>query len=107
MRWLNNLRIGTKLISSYIFLLLLMGGVGYLGVTNMGMINDMLDELYTDNLVPILQIDEANIELIKFARNHYRLVISRSRAEMEAYNTRIEECVVKIKKSLDDYAAGI
>ncbi len=106
MRWLNNLRIGTKLISSYIFLLLLMGGVGYLGVTNMGMINDMLDELYTDNLVPILQIDEANIELIKFARNHYRLVISRSRAEMEAYNTRIEECVVKIKKSLDDYAAG-
>ncbi len=106
MRWLNNLRIGTKLISSYILLLLLMGGVGYLGVTNMGMINGMLDDLYTHNLVPILQIDEANIELIKFARNHYRLVISRDKAEMEAYNKRIEENVTKIKKSLDDYAAG-
>ncbi|MFZ5810431.1 MAG: methyl-accepting chemotaxis protein [Thermodesulfobacteriota bacterium] len=106
MRWLNNLRIGTKLISSYILLLLLMGGVGYLGVGNMGMINGMLDDLYTHNLVPILQIDEANIELIKFARNHYRLVISRDPAEMQAYNKRIEENVVNIKKSLDDYAAG-
>ncbi len=106
MRWLNNLRIGTKLISSYILLLLLMGGVGYLGVTNMGMINGMLDDLYNNNLAPILQIDEANIELIKFARNHYRLVISRDQAEMEAYNKRIEECVTKIGKSLDDYAAG-
>ncbi|QLA17618.1 methyl-accepting chemotaxis protein [Desulfolutivibrio sulfoxidireducens] len=106
MQWLNNLRIGTKLISSYILLLLLMGGVGYLGVTNMGMISGMLDDLYNKNLVPILQIDEANIELIKFARNHYRLVISRDHAEMEAYNTRIEENVVKMKKSLDEYAAG-
>jgi methyl-accepting chemotaxis protein len=106
MQWLKNLKIGTKLLSSYILLLLLMGGVGYLGVTNMGMINDMLDDLYTGNLVPILQIDEANIELIKFARNHYRLVISRDRSEMETYNKRIEENVANIKKSLDDYAAG-
>ncbi|NDY56407.1 methyl-accepting chemotaxis protein [Desulfovibrio sulfodismutans] len=106
MQWLKNLKIGTKLLSSYILLLLLMGGVGYLGVANMGMINGMLDGLYTGNLVPILQIDEANIELIKFARNHYRLVISRDRAEMETYNKRIEENVTNIKKSLDDYAAG-
>jgi len=68
MQWLKNLKIGTKLLSSYILLLLLMGGVGYLGVSNMGMINEMLDDLYNDNLVPILQIDEANIEMIKFVQ---------------------------------------
>jgi len=106
MQWLKNLKIGTKLLSSYILLLLLMGGVGYLGVTNMGMINGMLDDLYTDNLVPILQIDEANIELIKFARNHYRLVISRDRAEMEAYKKRIEENVTNIDKVLGEYATN-
>ncbi|MEF3696362.1 MCP four helix bundle domain-containing protein, partial [Desulfolutivibrio sp.] len=106
MQWLKNLKIGTKLLSSYILLLLLMGGVGYLGVTNMGMINGMLDELYTGDLVPILQIDDANIELIKFARNHYRMVISRDRSEMEEYNKHIEENVTKMKKSLDEYAAS-
>jgi methyl-accepting chemotaxis protein len=106
MQWLKNLKIGTKLLSSYIILLLLMGGVGYLGVSNMGMINDMLDELYNGNLVPILQIDESNIELIKFARNHYRLVISRDRSEMETYNKRIEENVANINKSLSEYATG-
>jgi methyl-accepting chemotaxis protein len=106
MQWLKNLKIGAKLLSSYILLLLLMGGVGYLGVSNMGMINGMLSDLYSGNLVPILQIDEANVELIKFARNHYRLVISRDRSEMETYNKRIEETVAIINKSLGEYAAG-
>ena len=57
-QWLNNLRIGTKLLSSYVLLLLLMGGVGYLGASNMSVINDLQTGIYRDNLLPISRLGD-------------------------------------------------
>ncbi len=106
MQWLNNLKIGTKLLGSYVLLLLLMGGVGYLGASNMGAINDLLNGIYNNNLKPILNVNEANLDMLRFARNAYRVAVSTEKSDMEAFRQRAENNVTNLMKNLETYASA-
>ena len=46
MKWFYDLKIGKKLIISFLVLSAITAIVGYLGVSNMGKMSDMLDYLY-------------------------------------------------------------
>ncbi|EPR43964.1 methyl-accepting chemotaxis sensory transducer [Desulfovibrio sp. X2] len=106
MQWLNDRNIGTKLLGSYILLLLLMGGVGFIGVSDMGEINGLLTGVVNDDLHPIMAIDSANIDLLHFARNAYRMAVSDDAADMAAFRKKADDSVADLHKTLDEYAAG-
>ncbi|MFZ5810428.1 MAG: HAMP domain-containing methyl-accepting chemotaxis protein [Thermodesulfobacteriota bacterium] len=106
MQWLKNLRIGTKLLASYILLLLLMGGVGYLGTTNMSAINDMLNGIYQNNLKPIINATSANVDLIKFGRNFYRITLVDEKSEKEEFKKRSDANFANIQKAIEEYSSA-
>ena len=68
MKWFSNLKVGTKLISAFIVVSLITAVVGYIGIRNMGTINDMADDMYLKELLGISYIKEANINLIYISR---------------------------------------
>ncbi len=107
MQWLNNLKIGTKLLSSYILMILLMGGVGYLGVTNMSTINDLQTGIYYNNLIPITNLSDANVALINLARNSYFLVLTTDAQKAQEIKLAIDANLDAMKKYLDAYASAL
>ncbi|AGW14802.1 HAMP domain-containing methyl-accepting chemotaxis protein [Megalodesulfovibrio gigas] len=103
MQWFNNLKIGTRLIASSILVLGLMGGVGWLGMSSMQTTNALLEEIYENNLKPIVHLADANAEFIKFGRNQYRIFISTNDQDAEEFVKRGDENIARTNKALADY----
>ena len=72
----------------------------------MGVINDLLIGIYTDNLVPVLNVSNANVELVKYSRNHYRLALSDNKDEILDYKNKIATNISNMKRSLELYTSA-
>ncbi|MGL4603613.1 MAG: methyl-accepting chemotaxis protein [Iodobacter sp.] len=68
MNWFKNLTIGKKLLFSFLFIASMSLATGILGMTKLQKINTLLNEMYTDQLVPIRDNANANINAIYIAR---------------------------------------
>ncbi len=53
MKWFINLKIRHKLIGCFTMIVLFIGGVAYIGVNNMNRINNQLNTMYEDQLLPV------------------------------------------------------
>jgi methyl-accepting chemotaxis protein len=76
MNWFKNLKIGKKIIYSFLIISAITAVIGYQGITNMGRINDMLNSLYTNETMGISYLKEANIDLIYYARNEANYLLA-------------------------------
>ncbi|WP_029460543.1 methyl-accepting chemotaxis protein [Solidesulfovibrio alcoholivorans] len=87
MQWFHNLRVGKKLILSFVVMALLTGVVGMLGLRNMGVINDMNDIMYERELIGISTVKEANINLL-YADRAIRNMIMTTSADDRSRNMK-------------------
>ena len=103
---MNNLKISTKLavlIGVLSALLVLIGSIGLYGMTQS---DDALDDVYTNNTVPISQLDE-----IQYLMLRSRLVIANAVMEQAPDRTNkstseVEANLAQINKLRDSYMAG-
>ncbi len=98
MQWFQNLRVGKKLIFSFVLMALLTGVVGMLGLRNMGIINDMNDIMYERELIGISTVKEANINLL-YADRAIRNMIMASSVEDRS---RIMKNLAKYKQQYQE-----
>jgi methyl-accepting chemotaxis protein len=101
MKWFSNLKVGTKLISAFIVVSLITAVVGYVGIRNMGTINDMADEMYQKELLGVSYIKEANINLIYISRAEKNFLLATSPQEREKYLGNINTYKAGYKEWLD------
>jgi methyl-accepting chemotaxis protein len=85
MQWFNNLKIGTKILSSFLIVCTIMAIVGFQGLSNMGAINGMLTDLYKFHLLGISDNKEANISLVCYDRAVRNYVLARTQADRDRY----------------------
>ena len=85
MKWFYDLKIATKLILSFVILSAITLGVGYLGIDNMGKINQLADDLYERELLGLSYIKEANTDLIKIGRAERNLLLSSEHTERQEH----------------------
>jgi len=102
MKWFLNLKIGTKLITSFLVVAAITAIVGFQGLTNMGKINDMLNALYEKETIGISFIKEANVSLIYFGRAQNNYLLSSSDAERDQYKKAMENYEARLMKNLAD-----
>jgi methyl-accepting chemotaxis protein len=95
MRWFYHLRIGTKLISAFLIMAIILGAVGLFGILNLSTMNKSQDDMYANNLIPVSEIQSA---LVNY--NRMRIAI-RDVYMAENDQTRIE----LINKSSETRAA--
>lgn len=101
MNALNNMKIGTKLISSFLLMALLLAGVALLSYFNMKTIENNLGFMYNDHLVPITQLGNATEYVYKMRGDVYKFIIDEpNRAKLES---DIQTDSAAVSKSMDDY----
>jgi len=91
---LNNLKIGTKIISGYVFIALLIVVVATIGYHNMKAINEGMVELYKSNLLPMEQLGNAETRLYQMRGNVYKFIL-------------IQEQQAQTEKDLNEDIAGV
>ncbi len=91
MKWFMNLKMRTKLTFAFLFLSLITAVVGYEGLTNMKMINDLLDTLYQQETIGIAYIKSANVDLIYYGRAQNNFLLSSTKADRQKYLAKMNK----------------
>lgn len=102
MKWFYNLKTSVKLISSFLVVAVILAFVGVYGLSNLGTINNSLDDMYTNNLIPVssLQASQNSFTAMRgIARDLY------VKETLDERKQRVEDYKVEKQNVLDNIAA--
>lgn len=99
MRWLNNIKVGTKLIIGFIVVALLSGIVGIIGITKIKKVDQNYTSLYVDYGVSIADIANVSISFQRLKINLNNITMYRDGRDMSDYVNRIKNYDAKIQES--------
>ncbi|WKY44749.1 methyl-accepting chemotaxis protein [Eubacteriaceae bacterium ES2] len=104
MNWLNNLKIRTKLISSFVIVAALVGLIGYIGIGNIKTLSQSSDTLYQSITVPIADIGALSTAFQRSRVNIRDMIAESDPAEIDYYidqyharNEEIDQLVAKLQ----------
>jgi len=91
MRWFRNLRTFGKLMFAFATLSLVMGIMGYVGVSSLGRMNGMVHTLYEREMIGLSQVKGSHIVMLKMVRAFRQSLIVKERAEVQALTQDIDK----------------
>lgn len=107
MKWFFDLKIGTKLISSFVLVAAITALVGFVGLNNMSTINGLLGNLYTNHMLGLSNNKEANLNLIYYDRGLRNYVLAKTQEDrdkrlttMKLYEKRMRDYMEKVYVNL-------
>jgi len=103
MQWFIKLKLGAKLISTFLVVALVALAIGVAAVINIGKVNDMMSSMYADRLVPIRDLNKLEIELIQHNRRAYVSIILNDPAATSLQQSENAESARKIDKLFSAY----
>lgn len=83
MRWFTTLKLKTRLILAFLLTAVITAVVGFVGLGNMGNINEMTRSIYQEDLLGLSKIKEANYQLMYVARNNRNLALANTQARKD------------------------
>jgi methyl-accepting chemotaxis protein len=101
MKWFYDMKIGTKLILSFVIVGAITAIVGVVGITSMGKIAAMSAESYANETLGIVYLKQADVELIHMARAEKNLLLSSSDEEREKYRSALAEFSGRVDANLE------
>ncbi|MBW4841229.1 MAG: MCP four helix bundle domain-containing protein, partial [Paenibacillaceae bacterium] len=107
MKWLYNMKIGRKLISSFVLVALLAGVVGVVGLSNINNIDQDYSDLYTDYGIPTGDIGEVGMIFNDTRATIRDVLISSDVQEMDGYVQKLAELDKQILAGLDKFESKI
>jgi methyl-accepting chemotaxis protein len=87
---LNQMKVGTRLLSGFAIIALVGALVAGIGIVNMSKMNAMGERVYERELLGLSYIKEANINLVFIGRSLRGLLLASSEQERDKYLARIE-----------------
>ncbi|MFM5338882.1 methyl-accepting chemotaxis protein [Aeromonas enteropelogenes] len=97
--------IKTRLMTAFLLVNLILIGVGLYGKQNISVINNMLNEMYLNNLTPIKDIAKANMQAIYHNRSLFNYVIEQTKPGMDTIAVKMEGYEQKMNEMLNQYRA--
>lgn len=91
MQWFKDMKIGIKLVSAFLIVSAITALVGYIGIHNMGLIDEQADKIYEQELMGLSLIKEANINLAYGARATRALAAATTEADRKQYIADIQQ----------------
>jgi len=104
LQFIDNIKIGQKLIGGFVLVTLLMCLIGVVGFSGMTTISGQMDQMYTENTVPLTQIASMEVSL-----NSMRALVFRSMAiidEREQDEGRLKSEIVNIDGQLQNLSSS-
>jgi methyl-accepting chemotaxis protein len=106
MGWYGNLKTSVKLISAFVLVSLILAAVGVYALSNLGMMNSQIKDMYETNLLPIrdLSAGEAGYQNMRVVLRD--LALSKSKVEMDKLALTIPTYKKEITDRFDSYRAS-
>lgn len=83
MKWLNNQKISKKLFLFSFIMILFIGGVGFLGLNTMRILNNNSNSLYEENLKGVGELENLKSNLLEIRSKVILLVYNSNRVQLE------------------------
>jgi methyl-accepting chemotaxis protein len=97
----KNMKVGARLIVSFLFVAILGAIVAGIGIVSMGRINNMAEDMYHRELLGLSYIKEANINLIYVGRARGNVLLATTKEERDANLANIKRYIAANKDYLD------
>lgn len=104
MKWFDDMKIGIKLIASFVLVAAIAAVVGLIGVLNMGKIADMGASSYANQTLALSYLKQANVWVIYVSRAEKNLLLSttpeersRNLANIRKYEDEVESTIDKAR----------
>jgi methyl-accepting chemotaxis protein len=101
MKWLNDMKIGAKLIGAFIIVGAITAVVGSMGIRSMGEIAELAASSYANETVAIAYLKQADVQLVHMDRAEKNLLLSTTAEERDLYKGRIESDVMQINQYVE------
>ncbi|MDG0813664.1 MCP four helix bundle domain-containing protein [Cohnella rhizosphaerae] len=98
MRWFYDMKIGKKLLASFILLALLAGVVGLIGVANMNRLDRNYTDLYENYGVALGDLGEAGMNYHNIRATMRSMLIT----EDDAERTQLKQTIGELDASMDE-----
>ncbi|GLY12432.1 methyl-accepting chemotaxis protein [Pseudobacillus badius] len=104
MKWFYNLKIATKLVSSFILLAAIVAFVGMMGVTGINKLSTEMEDMYNSNVKSITHLSEATILYQRMRVNIRDMTFVTTAPEQNAeYEEKLSELKKEFEATLADY----
>ena len=94
-----------RLMIAFLLVNLILIGVGFYGKQNTSTLNDMLDDMYLNMLLPIKDLSNANMQAIYHNRSLFDYVIEPTKPGMDAIASKMDGFEQKMNELLNKYRA--
>lgn len=102
MKWFNNLKMAQKLILSFIIMAILVGVVGFIGITNMNKINNNADSIYENNLMSTQAFLTIKMDLLEVRGDLISLIYVQKDGEKKELTDNIKKLANEISAILSE-----
>ena len=107
MKWFNDLKVRSKLLSSFVLVALLAGVVGYVGITNINAISSADTRLYRDMTLPMATVAEMASEFQQVRVGYRDVILARDAAEQKKYAAALHDFDQKLEKASLEFEKAI
>ncbi len=107
MKWFYNLKIGTKLVSSFLLVAALAGVVGGFGFIKIGDLDRSDTELYENYTIPLNYMSDISTYFQRVRVNTRDVILANTPAEIDDFSGRIEKYRAQINTLAEKYEATI
>ncbi|AEY66919.1 methyl-accepting chemotaxis protein [Clostridium sp. BNL1100] len=102
MKWFNNLKIGTKLVSTFIIVALLAGVVGIVGIINIKQVDKNYTELYENFGIATANIGKASTDFNSIRAVTRDILLSNSVEDKKNYSNQIKDLDKDVQLNLKE-----
>src|SRR5665647_418904 len=107
MQWFNNMKIMPKLMTGFVLVALLAGFIGYIGIRDIGEINDDDIMLYEKMTIPIATLQDITDRFQRIRYNLLMLTVAETAEERSTLNKSIADLRSELGKYSDEFAKTI
>ena len=107
MKWLNNVKIRTKLMIAFITIAFIAGIVGFIGITRINKTNENYTELYSNHGVAIGDIADVSISYQRMRINLENIILDKGSNDRNKYVNKIKNYDKDIQASLVKFEKSI
>ncbi|WP_342130603.1 methyl-accepting chemotaxis protein [Hydrogenophaga sp. OTU3427] len=100
---LENTQVITRLLAIVALSAAFTLAIGLMGMWRTSQVNDMLNEMYDSNLVPVGDVANANMEAIYHNRSLYAYVIETSQPKMDAIGAEMDKNIQRMDTLINKY----
>ncbi|MFZ5967804.1 MAG: methyl-accepting chemotaxis protein [Bacillota bacterium] len=106
MKWLNNVKIGIKLMSVFLVFILLIGFVGVVGIRHIKTLNDNISYIYSRSLQPMQQIMDISENIHTIRLDLSQLIFLDNEIPIDQIKNNIKVNMKKNDQLIDTYTSA-